>query len=75
MVAIDPRDVDTPMLEQVAAADGLSPADALKQCGANSPIGRVTEASEAVALALFMASEAAAQIAGVALPIDGGNTA
>lgn len=75
VVAICPGDVDTPMLEQEAAVDGLSPAEALREYGRQSPSGRVTEADEVAALALFLASAEAAQITGAAIPIDGGNTA
>jgi NAD(P)-dependent dehydrogenase (short-subunit alcohol dehydrogenase family) len=73
--AICPGDVDTPMLEQEAAVDGLSHAEALRRYGRQSPSGRVTTADEVAALALFLASPEAAQITGAALPIDGGNTA
>ncbi|HLF29706.1 MAG TPA: SDR family oxidoreductase [Xanthomonadales bacterium] len=75
VVAICPGDVDTPMLEQEAAVDGLSAAEALREYGRQSPSGRVTEAGEVAALALFLASAEAAQITGAAIPIDGGNTA
>lgn len=75
VVAICPGDVDTPMLEQEAAVDGLSPDEALAEYGRQSPTGRVTLAAEVAALALFLASPAAAQITGAAIPIDGGNTA
>lgn len=75
VVAICPGDVDTPMLEQEAAVDGISAAEALREYGLQSPTGRVTEADEVAALALFLASAEAAQITGAAIPIDGGNTA
>jgi len=73
--AICPGDVDTPMLEQEAAVDGLSHHEALQRYGRQSPTGRVTNCDEVAALALFLASEEAAQITGAAIPIDGGNTA
>jgi NAD(P)-dependent dehydrogenase (short-subunit alcohol dehydrogenase family) len=73
--AICPGDVDTPMLEQEGAVDGLSHAEALRRYGRQSPIGRVTSADEVAALALFLAGPDAAQITGAAIPIDGGNTA
>jgi NAD(P)-dependent dehydrogenase (short-subunit alcohol dehydrogenase family) len=73
--AICPGDVDTPMLEQEAAVDGLSHAEALRRYGRQSPTGRVTTPDEVAALALFLASPDAAQITGAALPVDGGNTA
>ena len=73
--AICPGDVDTPMLEQEAAIDGLSHAEALQRYGRQSPSERVTTADEVAALALFLASPDAVQITGAAIPIDGGNTA
>lgn len=73
--AICPGDVDTPMLYAEGAACGLSKEDALHQAAAASPTGRVTTPKEVAALVLFLASDEAAQITGVALPVDGGNTA
>ena len=73
--AICPGDVDTPMLEQEGAVDGLNHAEALRRYGRLSPTGRVTTADEVAALALFLASPEAAQITGAALSIDGGATA
>jgi len=48
---------------------------ALETYGRASPTGRVTRAEEVAALALYLASDKAAQITGAAIPIDGGNTA
>jgi len=73
--AVCPGDVDTPMLEQEAAVDGLDHAAALERYGRQSPSGRVTTSEEVAALTLFLASDAAVQITGAAIPIDGGNTA
>lgn len=73
--AICPGDVDTPMLEQEAAVDGMSHPEALAVYGSQSPTGRVSTVDEVAALTLFLASAEAAQITGAAIPIDGGNTA
>lgn len=73
--AICPGDVETPMLYAEGAARGLAPTDALLAAAELSPTGRVTGADEVAALVVFLASDAAAQITGAAIPIDGGNTA
>jgi len=73
--AICPGDVETPMLYAEGAARGLTPRDALLAAEELSPTRRVTTADEVAALVVFLASDAAAQITGAAIPIDGGNTA
>jgi len=73
--AVCPGDVETPMLYGEGAARGVEADEALKQAAEMSPTGRVTSAAEVAALVLFLASDAAAQINGAAIPIDGGNTA
>jgi len=73
--AVCPGDVETPMLYGEGAARGVDADEALRQAAEMSPTGRVTSAAEVAALVLFLASDAAAQINGAAIPIDGGNTA
>ena len=73
--AICPGDVETPMLYGEGAARGVDADEALKEAAELSPTGRVTSAAEVAALVVFLASDAAAQINGAAIPIDGGNTA
>jgi meso-butanediol dehydrogenase/(S,S)-butanediol dehydrogenase/diacetyl reductase len=73
--AICPGDVDTPMLQYEAAQRGVDYAAAMAENHADSPTGRITRADEVAALCVYLASDSAAQITGVAIPIDGGNTA
>lgn len=73
--AICPGDVNTPMLAAEAQQRGLDVAEAIAACAADSPNGRLTEPEEVAALAVFLASDQARAINGVALPIDGGASA
>lgn len=73
--AICPGDVDTPMLSSEARQRGEDEAQAVANCDSESPTGRVTRPDEIAALALYLASDVAAQITGTAIPIDGGNCA
>ena len=66
--AVCPGDVLTPMLERSAALQGAD----MKEWHARTPTGRLTEAHEIASAILYLASEAAAQITGTTLLIDGG---
>ena len=73
--AICPGDVDTPMLNKEAAQRGVNYDEAMANNNSDSPTGRITMPSEVAALAYYLASNAAAQITGTTISIDGGNTA
>jgi meso-butanediol dehydrogenase/(S,S)-butanediol dehydrogenase/diacetyl reductase len=70
--AICPGGVDTPMLAAGAEAAGQETQDFLDMVAEFSPNGRITTPEEVAGLALFLASDAASQMTGTAIPIDGG---
>ncbi|BEP58028.1 SDR family oxidoreductase [Variovorax sp. V118] len=67
--SVNPTVTLTPMAEQ-AWADPAKSAAALK----NIPLGRFAQVEEVVAPILFLLSDGAAMVSGVALPVDGGYT-
>lgn len=69
--AVCPGDVLTPMLEKGAAEQGADMAD----WHARTPTGRLTEAHEIASAVHYLASDAAAQITGTTLLVDGGANA
>jgi NAD(P)-dependent dehydrogenase (short-subunit alcohol dehydrogenase family) len=72
--ALCPGIVDTPMLR--AFHDGApDPERALREQQTAQPLGRLARPEECAAAVLFLASEGASFITGVALPVDGGFTA
>jgi NAD(P)-dependent dehydrogenase (short-subunit alcohol dehydrogenase family) len=72
--AVCPGIVDTPMLRYFI--EGLPDQDAAwKEHVEAQPLGRLARPEECAAGVLFLASETASFITGVALPIDGGFTA
>jgi meso-butanediol dehydrogenase / (S,S)-butanediol dehydrogenase / diacetyl reductase len=72
--AVCPGIVDTPMLESFF--DQLpDPERARAESATAQPLGRLARPEECAAAALFLASESASFITGVALPVDGGFTA
>lgn len=66
--AICPGAIDTPMIQKLRVAHP----DAEKNAAAVTPIGRVGRPGEVAAAALFLASDEASFVTGVALPVDGG---
>ena len=73
--AICPGGVDTPMLAAGAGESGRDPEEFLETVANYSPNGRISTPEDIVALTLFLASDAASQITGTAIPIDGGLSA
>ena len=68
--ALCPGAVDTPML--VSGQTGRTHDDVLASNVASIPQRRIPSPDEIAAAMVFLASDAAAHITGVALPIDGG---
>lgn len=73
--AICPGGVDTPMLAAGAETAGQDVDDFLAEVAEFSPNGRIATPEEIAGLVLFLASPAASQITGAAIPIDGGLSA
>jgi NAD(P)-dependent dehydrogenase (short-subunit alcohol dehydrogenase family) len=72
--AVCPGSVDTDMIH--AAWNALpDPAAAARAWAAKHPLGRIATAAEVAAAILFLASDDARFVTGVALPVDGGITA
>jgi len=70
--AICPGGVDTPMLAAGADGTDLEAPDFLDVVAESSPNGRIATPEEVAGLTVFLASDAASQITGTAIPIDGG---
>jgi NAD(P)-dependent dehydrogenase (short-subunit alcohol dehydrogenase family) len=72
--ALCPGGVDTPLLRGFVQALRGS-ADAVAAVAAGIPLRRVATPAEVAAAALFLVSDEASFVTGVALPVDGGATA
>jgi NAD(P)-dependent dehydrogenase (short-subunit alcohol dehydrogenase family) len=69
-----PAEIDTPMLTATAGAMGLDLEKARAHWGEALPIGRIGRPEEVAWAVLYLASDAAGFLTGVALPVDGGST-
>jgi len=73
--AVCPGDTDTPMMHIDYAQRGISVEQGDRESAAATSMGRMATPEEVAHAVCFLASDAAAYLTGVALPIDGGNTA
>jgi NAD(P)-dependent dehydrogenase (short-subunit alcohol dehydrogenase family) len=69
--AVCPGTIDTPMVARMTAGGELDPEDSV----ASIPLGRLGRPEEIAAAVLWLCSDAASYVTGVALPVDGGYTA
>ena len=72
--ALCPGIVDTPMLRW-AASQEPDPEDALYRYSTEQPIGRLATPEECAYVALWLVSDEASFVTGVAMPVDGALTA
>jgi meso-butanediol dehydrogenase / (S,S)-butanediol dehydrogenase / diacetyl reductase len=73
--AICPGDTDTAMMTESFRRRGLTYAEGKVESAAGIPLGRMATAVEIAQVICFLASDSSSFITGVALPVDGGNTA
>lgn len=73
--AICPGGVDTPMLAAGADETDMDTEEFLDVVAGSSPNGRISTPEDIAAVTLFLASDAALQITGTAIPVDGGLSA
>ncbi|MFN8218238.1 MAG: SDR family oxidoreductase [Solirubrobacterales bacterium] len=77
--AVLPGDIDSAMwmgpggvAEQVAAAEGITPEEVVAMAGELYPIGRIGKVDEVASVIVFLCSELAGNVVGVAWSVDGG---
>jgi 3-oxoacyl-[acyl-carrier protein] reductase len=73
--ALCPTVIATPMLEAFLPGMGGDRDEAMNRFRATIPLGRMPEPEDVAAAALFLVSDEARMITGVALPVDGGQMA
>lgn len=69
--AVCPGTIDTPMVGRMAAGGEFDP----EAAAAGVPLGRIGRPEEIAAAVLWLCSDAASYVTGVALPVDAGYTA
>jgi len=70
---ICPGSVETPMLAQFFGREpGADVADLMSGFIANIPLGRAAQPAEIASVVAFLASDDAAMVTGVTIPVDGG---
>ena len=69
-----PGGTDTPLLRTLRRV-GRRGGPSVERSRARSPMGRLARPEEIAAAALFLVSDDASYVTGVALPVDGGATA
>jgi NAD(P)-dependent dehydrogenase (short-subunit alcohol dehydrogenase family) len=72
--AILPGLMDTPLIRQQIVKFYASEAEMLAQRNAQCPMGRMGTGWDVANAAVFLASDQAAYITGVCLPVDGGQS-
>lgn len=70
-----PGDVDTPMLDELAREQGRDPDELRRASREKSPNRRLATPEDIAAAVLFLTSDEARHITGVALPVEGGGLA
>jgi NAD(P)-dependent dehydrogenase (short-subunit alcohol dehydrogenase family) len=73
--ALCPTVVATPMLQAFLPGMAADAEDAMNRFRATIPLGRMPEPEDVASAALFLVSDEARMITGVALPVDGGQMA
>jgi NAD(P)-dependent dehydrogenase (short-subunit alcohol dehydrogenase family) len=73
--ALCPTVVATPMLDAFLPGMAADPEEAMKRFRSTIPLGRMPEPEDVANAALFLVSDEARMITGVALPVDGGQMA
>ncbi|MGZ4148997.1 MAG: SDR family NAD(P)-dependent oxidoreductase [Actinomycetota bacterium] len=73
--AVCPGDTETPMEREDARNQGLTWEEYVRIAGEGRPIPRMGEPIEVARAVLFLASDEASFVTGVALPVDGGGVA